>query len=110
MFLVCFNYIFDIVIIDDDYMHMFVERLIQCSSGLSGAYYVSVVFRYYLPADALYMSGHVVDHGCDRPVESSVVHFPYVKQVEPSRKGREDSFSNPPKLMFPMLYSELVML
>jgi hypothetical protein len=30
------------------------------------------------------MSGHVVDRGCDTPVESFVVHFPYVEVVEPS--------------------------
>jgi hypothetical protein len=27
-----------------------------------------------LPTDTPYISGHVVDHGCDTPVESFVVH------------------------------------
>jgi uncharacterized protein YqgQ len=35
----------DIVMIDDECMHMFVERLIQYSSELSGQHYVSVVLR-----------------------------------------------------------------
>jgi hypothetical protein len=30
------------------------------------------------------MLGHVVDRGCDTPIESFVVHSPYVEQVEPS--------------------------
>jgi hypothetical protein len=28
------------------------------------------------------MPGHVVDHGSDTPIESFVVHSPYVEQVE----------------------------
>jgi hypothetical protein len=69
--------------IDDEYMHMFVECLIQYSSELSGQHYVSVVLRYCLPVDALYMSSHVIDHRCDTPVESFVVHSPCIEQVEP---------------------------
>jgi hypothetical protein len=76
--------------IDDEYMHMFVERLIQYSSELSGWHYVSIVLRYCLPADALYMPGHVVDRRCDTLIKSFVVYFPYVEQVEPRlrRKGK----------------------
>jgi hypothetical protein len=70
MILVCSSLLLDIVMIDDEYMHMFVEHLIQCSSELSGQHYVSVVLKYCLPADALYMPGHVVDRGCDTTVES----------------------------------------
>jgi hypothetical protein len=33
-----------------------------------------MVLRYYLPMNAPYMLGRVVDCGCDRPVESYVVH------------------------------------
>jgi hypothetical protein len=36
MFLVCSSLLLDIVMIDDEYMHMFVECLIQYSSELSG--------------------------------------------------------------------------
>jgi hypothetical protein len=42
-----------------------------------------MMFRYCLPTDALYISGHVVDRGSDTPVESFVVHSKYVEQVEP---------------------------
>jgi hypothetical protein len=46
-----------------------------------------MVLRYCLTADALYMLGHVVDHGSDTPVESFVVHSLYVEQVEPGCEG-----------------------
>jgi hypothetical protein len=48
MFLVCSSCMLDIVMIYDDYIHMFVKCLIRYSSGLGGAYYVSVVLRYYM--------------------------------------------------------------
>jgi hypothetical protein len=96
MFLVCSSCVFGIVIIDDEFMHMFVERLIQYLSELGGTYYVSVVLRYYLPANALYMPGHVVDRACDRPVESYVVHSQYIEHVEPGREQGEDSGSELP--------------
>jgi hypothetical protein len=54
MFLVCSSYIFDIVMIDDEFMHMFVERLIQYSSDLSDTYYVSVVL------DIIYLWMHSI--------------------------------------------------
>jgi hypothetical protein len=73
MFLVCSSLLLDIVMIDNKYMHMFVERIIQYSSELSDRHYVSVVLRYCLPTDELYMLGHVIDHGYDTPVESFVV-------------------------------------
>jgi hypothetical protein len=90
MFLVYSSLLLDIVMIDGEYMHMFVECLIQYSSELSGRHYVSIVLRYCLPMDALYMLGHVVDHGCDTSVKSFIVHSPYVEQVEPQlrRKGK----------------------
>ena len=65
MFLVCSSCMLDIVMIDDEFMHMFVKRLAQYSSELSGQHYVSVVLKYCLPVDAFYTLGHVVDHGCD---------------------------------------------
>jgi hypothetical protein len=74
MFLVCSSCILDIVMIDDEYMHMFAKRLAQFSRELSGQHYVSMMLRYCLPADALYTLSHVVNHGCDTPVESFVVH------------------------------------
>jgi hypothetical protein len=35
------------------------------------------------------MPGHVVDHGCDTPIESFVVHFPCIEQVEPRLRRKE---------------------
>ena len=77
MFLVCSSYMLDIVMIDDEYM-LFAKRLGQYSSELSGRHYVSVALKYCLPTDALYTLGHVVDRRCDTPVESFVVHSPFV--------------------------------
>jgi hypothetical protein len=90
IFLICSSVLFDIVMIDDEYMHMFVERLIQYSSELSGRHYVSMVLRYCLPTDTLYMPGYMVYRGCDTLVESFVVHSPCIEQVEHRlrRKGK----------------------
>ena len=92
MFLVCFGNILDIVMINDELMHMFVKRLAQYSSELSGWYYVSVVLKYCLPTDAFYTLGHVVDRGCDTPIESFIVHSPFVEQVERDCEGRQALF------------------
>ena len=67
MFIVYFDYILSIV------------RLSSCSSissysahskvaWVSGRYCVSMVIIRCLPADAPYILGHVVDHGCDTPL------------------------------------------
>ena len=87
MFQVCSSYILDIVVIDNEFMHMFAKRLAQYARGLSGRHYVSMVLRYCLPVDALYILGHVVDCRCDTPVESFVVHSLFVEQVEHGWKG-----------------------
>ena len=42
--------------------------------GVSGRYCVSVVLIHCLPVDTPYIPGHVVDRGCDIPVESFIVH------------------------------------
>jgi hypothetical protein len=42
------------------------------------------------------MSGRVVDHGCDRPVETYVVHPLCVGLVEPGLEGGEDYVFDPP--------------
>jgi hypothetical protein len=78
----------DIVVIDDEFMRMFTNRLAQNAHGLSGRHYVSKVLRYCLLADAFYTLGHVVDLGCDTPIESFVVHSPFVEQVERGCEGR----------------------
>ena len=85
MFLVCSSCMLDIVMINNGFMHMFAKPLAQYVRELSGRHYVSMVLRYYLPADALYTLGHVIDRGCDTPVESFVVHSPFIEQVEPAK-------------------------
>ena len=82
MFLVCYGSMLDIVMIDNEFMHEFAKRLAQYSSELSGRHYVSMVLKYCLPEDALYILGHVVDHECHTLVESFVVHSPFVENVE----------------------------
>jgi hypothetical protein len=82
----------DIVMIDDEHMHMFTKLLAQFSRELSGRHYVSMVLRYCLPVDALYTLGHVIDHGCDTPVEYFIVHSPFVEQVESGCEGRQALF------------------
>jgi hypothetical protein len=78
--------------VDDEFMHMFAKRLAQYSSELSGWYYVSMVLKCCLPADALYTPGHVVDRECDTLVESFVVHSSFVEQVELDCEGRQALF------------------
>ena len=63
----------DIVMIDDEYMHMFTKLLAQFSRELSGRHYVSMVLRYCLPTDVFCTLGHVVDHGCDTSVHMYVL-------------------------------------
>jgi hypothetical protein len=74
MFLVCSRCMLHIVMIDDEFMHMFAKLLALYSSELSGRHCVSMVLRYCLPVDAFCTLGYVVDRGCDTPVESFVVH------------------------------------
>ena len=88
MFLVCSSCMLDIVMIDDEFMHMFAKRLAPYSSELSGQHYVSMVLKYCLPGDAFYTLGHVVDRGCDTPIESFVVDSLFVEQVERGCEGR----------------------
>ena len=92
MFLVCSSNMLDIVMIDDEYMHMFAKLLAQFSRELSGQHYVSIVLRYCLPADTFYTLGHVVDHGCDTPIKSVVFHSPFVEYVERDCEGRQALF------------------
>ena len=51
-----------------------------------------MVLRYCLPVDALCTLGHVVDPRCDTPVESFVVHSPFVEHVERDYEGRQALF------------------
>jgi hypothetical protein len=74
MFIVYFDYMLSIVSLS----------LCLCISSCSihpnkvpwvgGRDHVSVVLICYLPMNTLYILGHVVDHGCDTPIESFAVH------------------------------------
>ena len=89
MFLVCSSSMLDVAMIDNEFMHTFAKLLAQYSSELSGRHYVSVVLKYSLPTDALYIPGHVVDHECDTLVESFVVYSPFVGQVGLGCEGNQ---------------------
>ena len=102
LFLLLFMFLVIMFIVYFDYM-LSIARLSSCSSislysvrskvpGVSGQYCVSVVLIHCLPMDAPYILGHVVDHGCDTPVESFVVHSPNIGQVGSSYEGRHALF------------------
>ena len=73
MFNVYFDYIFSIASLS------LCLCISSCSAhsdvhGVGGRHCVSMVLIHCLPADTPYILGHVVDRGCDTPVESFVVH------------------------------------
>ena len=92
MFIVYFDYILSIASLS----------LCLCISSYSahskvpwvgGRHCVSVVLIRCLPADTPYIPGHVVDHGCETPVESFVVHSPNIDiQVGSSYGERQALF------------------
>jgi hypothetical protein len=57
---------------------------------LSGQHCVSVVLIRCLPVDTPYILGHVVDHGCNTPIESFVVHSSNIgaSRVQLQRKNK----------------------
>ena len=55
---------------------------------VSSKHSVSMVFIPCFPTIAPYILGHVVDRGCDTPIESFVVHSPNVRLVELYYYGR----------------------
>ena len=89
MFIVYFDYMLSIV------------RLSSCSCislysahskvpWVSGRHCVSVVLIRCLPMDTPYILGHVVDRGCDTPIESFVFHSPNIGlQVKFSYEERQ---------------------
>ena len=61
--------------------------------GVGGRHCVSMVLIRCLPMNTPYIMGHVVDHGCDTPIESFVVHSPNIGiQVGSSYEGRQALF------------------
>ena len=88
LFLLLFMFLVTMFIVYFDYM-LSIVRLSSCSSissysadskvpGVSGRHCEIVVLICCFPADAPYILGHVVDHGCDTPIESFVVHSPNI--------------------------------
>jgi hypothetical protein len=55
---------------------------------VSGQHCVSVVLIRCLPVDEPYILGHMVNCGCDTPIESFVAHSPNIGQVRPGYEGR----------------------
>jgi hypothetical protein len=87
LFVVYFDYILSIVRIS------LYSSIRSCSahsliSWVSGRHCASMVLICWLPANAPYIPGHVVDCGSDTPVESFVVHSPNIGQVGPDCEGR----------------------
>jgi len=83
-FLVYSSPIFDIVLIDKKFMQKFVEHLVKLRIELGDRSNVDMVSILYLPTNAPYFPGHVVN--CDGDfysfVESYVVHSSNLGQVE----------------------------
>jgi hypothetical protein len=102
LFLAYSSSIFDIVLIDNKFRHMFVERLVQLRIELGGRNNVDMVSRLYLPTNVPYFSGHVVDCKGDSFVESYVVHSPNLGQVEPNYLGKDCYVLEFTKVMFLM--------
>jgi hypothetical protein len=92
MFLVCSSSIFDIVLIDNEFMYMFAKRLALVARGLSGRLHVSMVLRCRLPANAPYWPGRVVDHESDSFVESYIVHPRLIGHAEQYYVGKHAMF------------------
>jgi len=82
MLLVCSSSIFDIVIIDNEFMYKFAKRLALDARELSGRSNVGMVLRFYLPANVSYWPSRVVVRDSDSFVDSYIVHPPLIGQAE----------------------------
>ena len=92
LFIVYFDYMLSIARVIIMFMHKFAKRSLLCTYRVSGRHYVSVVLIHCLSVDAPYIPGHVVDRGCDTPVESFAVHSPNIGQVGSSYEGSHALF------------------
>ena len=92
MFMVNFDYILSIVRLS---LYLCISSYSTHSKvpWVSGQHCVSVVLIRCFPTDTPYILGHVVDCGCDTPVESFVVHSSNIGiQVGSSYEGRQALF------------------
>jgi len=74
MFLVYSSSIFDMVMIDNEFMYMFAKRLALLAGGLGDRCHVSMVLRCRLSAIIPYWLGSMVDRGSDSFVEPFIFH------------------------------------
>ena len=82
MLLVCSSYIFDIDMIDNEFMYKFAKRLALDARELSGRSHVDVVLRCYLPANVSYWPSRGVVRDSDSFVDYYIVHPPLIGQAE----------------------------
>jgi hypothetical protein len=75
MFIVYFDYMLSIVRLSS-YSYMSSYSAHPKDPWVGGQHCVSVMLIRCLPTDTPYILGYVVDHGCDTPIESFVVHSP----------------------------------
>ena len=94
MFIVYFDYMLSIVRLSSC---SYISSYSACPKvhGVSGRHCVSMVLILCLPADTPYIPDHMVNRGCDTPVESFVVHSPFVEHVERDCEGRQALFDLP---------------
>jgi len=78
MLLVCSSSIFDIVLIDNEFMYKFAKRLALDARELSGRSHVGAMLGCYLPANVSYWPGCVVVRDSDSFVDSYIVHPPLI--------------------------------
>jgi hypothetical protein len=71
MFIVYFDYMLSIVRLS---LCLCISSYNIYPNKVGGRDHVSMVLICYLPVNTLYILGHVVDHKCDTPVDSFVVH------------------------------------
>ena len=102
LLIILFMFLVIMFIIYFDYM-LSIVRLSSCSCissynahsldlGVSGRHCISMVPIRCLHMDTPFILGHVVDHGCDTPIESFIVHSPNIRLVGSSYNRRQASF------------------
>jgi hypothetical protein len=77
MFIVYFDYMLSIVGLSS-YLCLSSYSIHPNDHRVGGRDHVSMVLICYLHVNTLYILDHVVDRGCDTPVESFVVHSPSI--------------------------------
>ena len=102
---ISFIFLIIMFIVYFDYMLSIVGLSCSCISSYSthtkvpwvgGRHCVSVVLIRCLPTDSPYIPGHVVDRGCDTPVESFVVYSPNVAACRMWLRRKTSSVLNLP--------------